>query len=282
MQEDSCELAKGLLRASYVTQGQQALAARRRLTTALLSTRRLPPAGWDEQACEALLRDCAAMDSNNALANVGVGEREGRVACPLVARRHFFLAHGMGRSGNLVAEQPKAPGSTLVARLANLAANDALRLAGLPPGGTSTLLPVATGMALTLCFLALRRSRPGAVAVVWPRCDQKTCVAAVLAAGLRLAVVPNQLEGDEVRTDMAAVRAAVEREGPESVLCVAATSSCFAPRAPDRLRELSALCAQQGVPLVVNNAYGLQSAVRGWGWGEMLPCSILPPLGPRG
>lgn len=47
------------------------------------------------------------MDSNNFLDNVGVGEREARVACPLVARRHYRLAHGIGRSGDLVAEQPK-------------------------------------------------------------------------------------------------------------------------------------------------------------------------------
>lgn len=47
------------------------------------------------------------MDSNNFLHNVGVGEREGRVACPMVARRHFRLAHGIGRSGDIAAEQPK-------------------------------------------------------------------------------------------------------------------------------------------------------------------------------
>ena len=47
------------------------------------------------------------MDSNNFVDNVGVGEREARVACDLVARRHFRLAHGIGRSGDVGAEQPK-------------------------------------------------------------------------------------------------------------------------------------------------------------------------------
>jgi O-phosphoseryl-tRNA(Sec) selenium transferase, SepSecS len=47
------------------------------------------------------------MDSNNFQANAGVGEREGRVACGLVARRHYGLAHGVGRSGDISAEQPK-------------------------------------------------------------------------------------------------------------------------------------------------------------------------------
>lgn len=47
------------------------------------------------------------MDSNNFGSRCGVGEREGRVACPLVARRHFALAHGIGRSGDISAQQPK-------------------------------------------------------------------------------------------------------------------------------------------------------------------------------
>ena len=259
MDDANFELAKGVVRPAYVTQGQQALASRRRLLTSLLSSRRLPETPWDEQSLEALLRDAAGMDSNNAIANVGVGEREGRVACPLVSRRHFHLAHGMGRSGQLVAEQPKAAGSTLLVRIAGFVAADALVVAGLPPGGASTLLPVATGMAVTLCLLALKRARPGAGVVLWPRCDQKTCLAAVAAAGLRLVVVPNCLEGDEVRTDVDALRAAVEREGAGSVLCVATTSSCFAPRAPDKLADVAALCEAHGVPHLVNNAYGLQS-----------------------
>ncbi len=47
------------------------------------------------------------MDSNTFPNIVCVGEREGRVACPLVAQRHFHLAHGIGRSGDIAAEQPK-------------------------------------------------------------------------------------------------------------------------------------------------------------------------------
>lgn len=53
------------------------------------------------------VQDIASMDSNNFLDNVGVGEREARVACSLVAKRHYRLAHGMGRSGDVAAEQPK-------------------------------------------------------------------------------------------------------------------------------------------------------------------------------
>ncbi len=44
------------------------------------------------------------------------------------------------------------------------------------------------------------------------------------------------------------------------VLCVLTTTSCFAPRAPDRVVAVSALCRSAGVTHIVNNAYGLQSA----------------------
>ena len=50
------------------------------------------------------------MDSNNFLDNVGVGEREARVASPMVARRHYGLGHGIGRAGDVAAEQPKVWG----------------------------------------------------------------------------------------------------------------------------------------------------------------------------
>ena len=45
------------------------------------------------------------LDSNNFLGNAGVGEREARVFSGLVARRHFRLCHGVGRSGELAALQ---------------------------------------------------------------------------------------------------------------------------------------------------------------------------------
>jgi O-phospho-L-seryl-tRNASec:L-selenocysteinyl-tRNA synthase len=162
MNESNLALAQGLVRAGYIRQGAQGIAARERLVTALLSERRLPATGWDEASIESLVHDASLMDSNNFLANVGLGEREARVVCPLVSRRHYGLAHGIGRSGDITAEQPKAAGSTLLAKLCNLLTADALKVAGLPELIEVTVLPVATGMALTLTLLALKKRRPAA------------------------------------------------------------------------------------------------------------------------
>ena len=92
--------------------------------------RKLPQMGWSEHEVESLLRHLSDMDSNNFPANCGVGEREGRVYSSLVARRCFGLSHGIGRSGDLREPQPKAAGSSILARLTNSLALDLIRAAG--------------------------------------------------------------------------------------------------------------------------------------------------------
>ena len=75
--------------------------------------------------------------------------------------------------------------------------------------------------------------------MVWPRIDQKSCLKAIAAAGCVPLVVENLLEGDELRTDVAGVREKIASVGAEQVLCVLATTSCFAPRGVERLLDLA-------------------------------------------
>lgn len=96
--------------------------------------------------------------------------------------------------------------------------------------------------------------------VLWPRIDQKTCLKAIVAAGLTPVPVPPRLEGDELATDVGALRDLIAKLGAPTVVCVVTTTSCFAPRGPDALVEVARLCAEAGVGHVVNNAYGVQSA----------------------
>ena len=62
--------------------------------------------------------------------NVGIGEREARIASSLVARRHYHLGHGIGRSGDISEIQPKAAGSSLISKLTNSFVVDILKMAG--------------------------------------------------------------------------------------------------------------------------------------------------------
>ncbi len=54
------------------------------------------------------------------------------------------------------------------------------------------------------------------------------------ASGLEVVVVENVLEGEELRTDVSKLEAELTKLGAENILCVLTTTSCFAPRVPDR------------------------------------------------
>ena len=267
--------AGGMVPGAYLLQGAVELSRRAGLVQELLRSKSLPEAGWGDAAIEAFVADLAAMDSNGSSNGVGAGEREGRVYSALVRRRHWGFAHGVGRSGDLTAAQPKAAGSSLLQALCNRLALHAARVCGLSRTRSVLVLPLATGMSLSLCLGALRAARgAGARHVIWPRCDQRSCLKSILTAGLVPCVVENALEGEELRTDLGALEAAIEAcGGPEACCAVLTTTSCFAPRAPDRVVEVGRLCARLNIPHLVNHAYGLQAsglcgvlneACRGW------------------
>ncbi|XP_077157618.1 O-phosphoseryl-tRNA(Sec) selenium transferase [Paroedura picta] len=260
MNAENFGASERLVSAAYVRQGAQGRRAHELRLRTLLEQGKCPEEGWDESTIELFLHELAIMDSNNFLGNCGVGEREGRVASGLVARRHYRLIHGIGRSGDISAVQPKAAGSSLLNKLTNSIALDILRLAGVRTVSSCFVVPMATGMSLTLCFLTLRHQRPQAKYILWPRIDQKSCFKSMITAGFEPVVIENVLEGDELRTDLVAVETKIQELGAANILCVHSTTSCFAPRVPDRLEELAEICAKHDIPHIVNNAYGVQSS----------------------
>uniref|UniRef100_A0A671YYF5 O-phosphoseryl-tRNA(Sec) selenium transferase n=1 Tax=Sparus aurata TaxID=8175 RepID=A0A671YYF5_SPAAU len=240
MNSENFSLSEKIVSSSYIRQGSQARRSHEQLIRHLLEQGKCPEEGWSESTVELFLNELAVMDSNNFLGNCGVGEREGRVASSLVARRHYRLIHGIGRSGDIAAIQPKAAGSSLLNKLTNSVALDILKLSGVRSVASCFVVPMATGMSLTLCFLTLRHRRPKARYIIWPRIDQKSCFKAMITAGFE----PRK----------------IEELGADNVLCVHSTTSCFAPRVPDRLEELATMCAKYNIPHIVNNAYGVQSS----------------------
>ena len=99
--------------------------------------------------------------------------------------------------------QPKAAGSSAINGVTNALVLDLIRRFGVRGckvkkasfAGWSSLsqcvqfqdcfvVPMATGMAMTLCLLALRRVRPPtAKYVLWSRIDQKSCFKSISCAG---------------------------------------------------------------------------------------------------
>uniref|UniRef100_A0ACB8E6T0 Uncharacterized protein n=1 Tax=Sphaerodactylus townsendi TaxID=933632 RepID=A0ACB8E6T0_9SAUR len=184
MNAENFEASERLVNAAYIRQGSQGRRAHELHLRTLLEQGKCPGDGWDESTVELFLHELAVMDSNNFLGNCGVGEREGRVASGLVARRHYRLIHGIGRSGDVSAIQPKAAGSSLLNKLTNSVVLDIIRLAGVKTASSCFVVPMATGMSLTLCFLTLRHKRPKAKYIIWPRIDQKSCFKSMITADL--------------------------------------------------------------------------------------------------
>ncbi|XP_028413229.1 O-phosphoseryl-tRNA(Sec) selenium transferase-like isoform X2 [Dendronephthya gigantea] len=259
MNAENYKLCEKLIPRSYVRQGENAKKSQEKKIRTLLEHHKLPEDGWDELTIDLLLKELSIMDSNNFQGNVGAGEREGRVASSLVSRRHYGFSHGVGRSGDITAVQPKAAGSSLILKLTSAMALDVIKLTGVRSATSCLVLPVATGMSIVMTLLALRPMRPGAKYVLWPRIDQKSCFKSIVTAGFTPVVIENVLEGDELRTNVLEIENQIEELGAENIVCIMTTTSCFAPRVPDRLEDVAKICEGKNIPHIVNNAYGVQS-----------------------
>ena len=244
----------------------RAFSRRKKLIKTLMKSKRLPEDGWDDATIEYWIQQLALMDSNNFHGNVRAGEREARVVSGIVSRRHFRLGHGIGRSGDVVAVQPKAAGSSVINHITAILVTDRLnRVCNMRLLKGVLVLPMATGMSICLSLLALKRKRmddnpggPEPKYVIWPRIDQKTCLKSIATACLTPVVIPNILKGDAVCTDVSAIEEKIAELGAENVLCVLSTTSFFAPRVPDDVESIAKVCASTGIGHVINNAYGLQ------------------------
>ena len=162
------------------------------------------------------------MDSNNYQGNTGVGEREGRIFSSLVSEKNFSLGHGIGRSGDVNALQPKAIGSSLVVKLTKAMFINAMnKILGYPSIKDALILPFATGMSLTITLLTLKSLNPAGEFVIFPRIDQKTCLKCIYTANLKPIVVEPILVGDELRTKLDKIKEILsDPELKPKILCV--------------------------------------------------------------
>ncbi|PVU84768.1 hypothetical protein BB559_007426 [Furculomyces boomerangus] len=255
-------LRKLLNNETYSNKGLESIRNRQNRLNSLLSQLYLPEQGWSDPDILWLLDIFSSMDMNNQCGQIGVGEREGRIANQLVSQRNYGFAHGIGRSGDIAENQPKAVGSSLLYKLANKLVLSSLRLAGASKKAASDCLifPMATGMTLSLCLKYLAQKRKGSKYVIWPRIDQKSCFKAITTAGLIPIIIENIIQGDEIRTNIPAILENISELNPENIVCIYTTTSCFAPRVPDRIVDVAKICKDFNIPHLVNNAYGVQSS----------------------
>jgi len=254
LQHDLEEKLKDLIPTNHLERGLATLGARVQPLKELLDQRTIPEKGWSDDQIVSMLELLAAMDTDKDPKAARVGEREGRVASPLVDRLCAGFCHGIGRSGQIAAPQPKAPGGSIMYMLVNRFATTILRKRGLSNVKGAILLPLSTGMSIFLSLAACRKSHTG-TEVVYPRVDHQSPLRGIAAAGYNVKQVATYLEGDAVRCDVAKIQEAISRD----TAAIVSTTTFFPPREPDDVKGIAKLAADLGIPHVINNAYGVQS-----------------------
>lgn len=168
--------------------------------------------------------------------NCGVGEREGRIYSDMVIERNYSLAHGIGRSGDVNAIQPKAIGSSLVVQLTKYLTLHAFKIMGLNCIKDALVLPLATGMSLSLALWTLKNIYPDKKYVIFSRIDQKTWLKAIITANLTPIVIELVQDSDELITDVERIEKAIN-EHENEILWVYTITSWFAPRGYDKYAD---------------------------------------------
>lgn len=161
----------------------------------------------------------------------------------------------MGRSGNIRDGQPKAVGSTILVKLTEKLVESALRTLGFHRNvleGGLQIMPVCTGMSIALALMAVQSPHKR---VIWLRIDQKSCFKAILAANLEPIIVEGKYDGEEIVTDLEAISKVIE-ENEGNIHSIVSCVTCFAPRAPDSIVQISLIAKKYSIAHVVNAAYG--------------------------
>jgi O-phospho-L-seryl-tRNASec:L-selenocysteinyl-tRNA synthase len=278
---------------NHLTLGLTNLIHSNKSLLSLITHRRLPEHGWSDIQIQSLLYAFSSLDTNHESSLttsttsskasqfhgrwVGVGEREGRVYSTIVMNRHYGLSHGIGRSGDVTEPQPKAVGSSIMAQLTTSLVLDVMRRGsglkgdksdGMDPAKFGLVLPMCTGMSMALILSSLTelstiqaKNEQKKDIVLWSRIDQKSCFKAIRSAGFQCIVVPTTkattTDDDSVITDITNLQQYMIQY-KDRLVAVISTTSCFAPRVPDKIDDIGKLCKEMNVPHVINNAYGLQ------------------------
>ena len=263
MNEANFKLLSNVIGNSYANQAKSSRNKREKEIKALLSSRSISDEGWNKESIRLFLSELACMDTNNFVGNVGVGEREARIYSDIIADRYYGLGHGIGRSGDIAAIQPKAAGSSLINQMTNKVVKNLIKM-DIKCVKNVLIFPFATGMAIVMSLLTLKQrlNAPNKKYIIWPRIDQKTCLKAMITAGFEVIIVDNIItdeEGDQLTTNLKEIETQINKIGKDNILCVLSTSSCFAPRSPDNIIEIGKICKKYDIYHVCNNAYGLQS-----------------------
>jgi O-phospho-L-seryl-tRNASec:L-selenocysteinyl-tRNA synthase len=226
----------------------------------LFEQRSIPQKPWSDDQIEFLLHTLSNMDTDKDKDAARVGEREARISSKLHLRTSAGFCHGVGRSGFLTAAQPKAPGGSIMYELSNYLARNILRNTGLPNIKDAIVLPLCTGMSLSLALGALKPDQSKnnlnyKRTILVPQIDHKSLLKSIDLIGFKAKIVPGQIFGDAVRIPIAHIESNLD----DDCFAIISVTSFFPPREHDNIKEISKFAQKNNLVHLVINAYGVQS-----------------------
>lgn len=233
----------------------------------LLEQQTIPKKGWTDIQIKYLLNFLNSLDSDKDPKAIRIGEREGRISTPLLKELSGNFCHGVGRSGNLTAAQPKAAGASLMQNLTNKITLALINELGLPNIKGAITLPMGTGMGLanTLrgCFSFYNTPLSHQPNVLMTQIDHKSPLKGVEFIGANAIIIPgksgkNHHANEGIYVSIEDIEK-IYQQNKGKVVAIISNSCFFAPRVPDDIKSIAKFAKEKKLIHIVNNAYGIQS-----------------------
>ena len=226
----------------------------------LFEQRNVPSDPWTDDQIEFLLQTLSNMDTDKDSNAARVGEREARIASKLHLKTSAGFCHGVGRSGFLTAPQPKAPGGSIMYEITNQLAKSILTNFGLPNINKAIIVPLCTGMSLSLTLGALRKESDNKTShnkrtVLVPQIDHKSLLKSIELMDFKAKFISGRIYGDAVRIPIEDIKTSWE----DDCFAIISITSFFPPREHDDIKEISKFAREKNLIHVIINAYGVQS-----------------------
>jgi len=226
----------------------------------LFEQKSVPKEPWSDKQIEFLLETLSNMDTDKDDNAARVGEREARIASKLHLKTSAGFCHGVGRSGFLTAPQPKAPGGSIMYEITNYLARNLLKNIGLPNIKEAIVVPLCTGMSLSLCLGALRPDWDDSKLlhkrkVLLPQIDHKSLLKSIELMGFWAKIVKGKIFRDAVRVPVEDIKKNLDND----CFAIVSTTSYFPPRESDNIKEISKFAQENNLVHIIINAYGAQS-----------------------
>ncbi|MBD3350159.1 MAG: O-phosphoseryl-tRNA(Sec) selenium transferase [Candidatus Lokiarchaeota archaeon] len=241
--------------------------------------------GWTDNQIKFFLEILAQLDSNNDPESFRIGEREARVSTQLLYNLSGGFIHGIGRSGDIKAPQPKAAGGSVLNFLTDAMVSYMFKHLGLENIAGSRVVPLSTGMTLMLTIRGLyeyqkktlnNQSMLDKNKIIFPRMDHKSPIKAINLASMKNITVESVIGKDYVENENADSRQIefikkwgkeacyvlpkyIENAIDENTFGIISTTSFFPPRSPDNIKEIAKISEKYNLVHIINNAYGVQS-----------------------